>query len=63
MKGNTRVVLPFHASEILHPEVVKQILKVLRTRNKFSYFDSSFQEWISASGIRFGNSNLQHCTS
>ena len=27
MKGEKRVVLPFHAGKILHPKVVKQVLK------------------------------------
>ncbi|NOZ63953.1 MAG: hypothetical protein GXO71_03300 [Caldiserica bacterium] len=26
-KGNRRIVLPFHKGKILHPKIVKQILK------------------------------------
>ena len=27
MKGNRRVIVPFHAGRILHPKVVKQVIK------------------------------------
>jgi predicted RNA binding protein YcfA (HicA-like mRNA interferase family) len=27
MKGNRRIIVPFHAGRILHPKVVKQVLK------------------------------------
>jgi predicted RNA binding protein YcfA (HicA-like mRNA interferase family) len=27
MKGGIRIVLPFHAGEMLHPKIVKQVLK------------------------------------
>ena len=27
MKGNRRIVVPFHAGRILHPKVVKQVIK------------------------------------
>lgn len=27
IKGNKRIVIPFHGGKILHPKVVKQILK------------------------------------
>jgi len=26
-KGNRRIIVPFHTSKILHPKVVKQVLK------------------------------------
>jgi predicted RNA binding protein YcfA (HicA-like mRNA interferase family) len=26
-KGDRRIIVPFHASKILHPKIVKQILK------------------------------------
>ena len=29
MRGNTRIVIPFHAGRDLHPKVVKQILDVI----------------------------------
>ncbi|MCX7974220.1 MAG: type II toxin-antitoxin system HicA family toxin [Candidatus Aminicenantes bacterium] len=31
MKGEKRIVVPFHAGKILHPKVVKQILKSLES--------------------------------
>ena len=27
MKGNRRIIVPFHAGRTLHPKVVKQVLK------------------------------------
>ncbi len=27
MKGNKRVVVPFHAGKVLHPKIIKQVLK------------------------------------
>lgn len=27
MKGNRRIIVPFHAGRILHPKVVKQVIK------------------------------------
>ncbi|MBX2972265.1 MAG: type II toxin-antitoxin system HicA family toxin [Flavobacteriales bacterium] len=29
MKGNTRVVLPFHAGRSLHPKIVKEVLEAI----------------------------------
>ena len=29
MKGNVRMVLPFHAGKSLHPKIVKQVLEVI----------------------------------
>jgi predicted RNA binding protein YcfA (HicA-like mRNA interferase family) len=29
LRGATRLVLPFHASETLHPKIVKQVLAVI----------------------------------
>jgi len=29
MKADKRIVLPFHTGKILHPKIVKQVLKVL----------------------------------
>jgi len=31
MKGNKRIVAPFHSGKILHPKVVKQIIKAVET--------------------------------
>ena len=31
LKENTRVVVPFHAGRILHPKIVKQVLKGIET--------------------------------
>jgi predicted RNA binding protein YcfA (HicA-like mRNA interferase family) len=31
MKGNRRVVIPFHAGKVLHPKIVKQILKAIES--------------------------------
>jgi predicted RNA binding protein YcfA (HicA-like mRNA interferase family) len=28
-KGDKRVVIPFHAGRILHPKIVKQMLKII----------------------------------
>jgi predicted RNA binding protein YcfA (HicA-like mRNA interferase family) len=30
-KDGTRVVIPFHAGKILHPKIVKQVLKAIQT--------------------------------
>lgn len=29
IKGNKRIVVPFHASRVLHPKLVKQVLKAI----------------------------------
>ena len=29
IKGTKRVVLPFHAGKILHPKIVKQVIKAI----------------------------------
>ena len=29
LKGNRRIVIPFHPGRILHPKVVKQVLKAV----------------------------------
>ncbi|MCD4786333.1 MAG: type II toxin-antitoxin system HicA family toxin [Candidatus Eremiobacteraeota bacterium] len=29
MKGRIRVVIPFHAGRILHPKIVRQVLKAI----------------------------------
>lgn len=29
MKDNKRIVLPFHKGKILHPKIIKQVLKIL----------------------------------
>lgn len=29
MKGNVRMVLPFHAGRSLHPKIVKQVLEAI----------------------------------
>jgi predicted RNA binding protein YcfA (HicA-like mRNA interferase family) len=29
MKGNERMVLPFHAGKSLHPKIVKQVLEAI----------------------------------
>jgi predicted RNA binding protein YcfA (HicA-like mRNA interferase family) len=29
MKGNVRMVLPFHSGKSLHPKIVKQVLEVM----------------------------------
>ncbi|MCK4384623.1 MAG: type II toxin-antitoxin system HicA family toxin [candidate division Zixibacteria bacterium] len=31
MKGEKRIILPFHRGKILHPKVVKQVLKSIET--------------------------------
>jgi predicted RNA binding protein YcfA (HicA-like mRNA interferase family) len=31
MKDNVRVVIPFHAGKILHPKIVKQVIKAIET--------------------------------
>ena len=33
VSGNVRVVIPFHAGEILHPKIVKQIIYAIEKRN------------------------------
>jgi predicted RNA binding protein YcfA (HicA-like mRNA interferase family) len=33
LRGTTRIVLPFHTGEILHPKIVKQVLAVARDDN------------------------------
>ncbi|HDH13106.1 MAG TPA: addiction module toxin, HicA family [Nitrospirae bacterium] len=32
IKGTKRVVLPFHSGRILHPKIVKQVIKAIETR-------------------------------
>lgn len=34
MKGDRRVIVPFHSGRILHPKVVKQVLKAIETSEK-----------------------------
>lgn len=29
MKNNIRIVLPFHSGKILHPKIIKQVIKAL----------------------------------
>lgn len=29
MKGSKRIVVPFHAGKVLHPKIVKQVLKAI----------------------------------
>ncbi len=29
LKENTRIVLPFHSGKILHPKIIKQVLKAI----------------------------------
>jgi len=29
MKGNRRIVLPFHTGKVLHPKILKQVLKAI----------------------------------
>jgi predicted RNA binding protein YcfA (HicA-like mRNA interferase family) len=31
MKGDVRVVIPYHAGKTLHPKIVKQIMKAIGT--------------------------------
>jgi len=31
MKGNRRVVVPFHTGKVLHPKIVKQVLKAIES--------------------------------
>ena len=35
IKGNRRVVIPFHPGKALHPKVVKQILESINEANEF----------------------------
>lgn len=30
MKGERRIIIPFHGTKILHPKIVKQVLKVIQ---------------------------------
>ena len=30
MKGERRIIIPFHGSKILHPKIVKQVLKAIQ---------------------------------
>ncbi|MDJ0725586.1 MAG: type II toxin-antitoxin system HicA family toxin [Prochloraceae cyanobacterium] len=34
IKDNIRVVIPFHAGKILHPKIVKQVLKAISESNE-----------------------------
>jgi len=29
MKGEKRIIVPFHAGRILHPKIIKQVLKMI----------------------------------
>ncbi|MBI5198157.1 MAG: type II toxin-antitoxin system HicA family toxin [Nitrospirae bacterium] len=29
MKGNRRIVVPFHGNKILHPKIIKQVLRAI----------------------------------
>lgn len=31
MKGNKRVVVPFHGNRILHPKIITQVMKAIET--------------------------------
>lgn len=31
IKGNKRIVVPFHAGRVLHPKIVKQVFKAVDT--------------------------------
>ena len=31
LKGDKRVVVPFHAGKILHPKIIRQVLKAIET--------------------------------
>ena len=31
LKGNKRIVVPFHTGKILHPKIVKQVIKYIET--------------------------------
>ena len=33
MKGIKRVVVPYHSGKVLHPKIVKQIVKAIETTN------------------------------
>ena len=33
MKGQERIIIPFHRGKILHPKVIKQILKSIGNEN------------------------------
>lgn len=30
MKGERRIIIPFHGTKILHPKIVKQVLKAIQ---------------------------------
>lgn len=32
-KGDTRIIIPFHSGKLLHPKVVKQVLKCLENND------------------------------
>jgi len=31
IKGNTRVVVPFHSGKILHPKIIRQVIRAIGT--------------------------------
>jgi predicted RNA binding protein YcfA (HicA-like mRNA interferase family) len=33
IKGTKRIVIPFHAGRILHPKIVKQVIKAIETKD------------------------------
>ncbi len=32
LKGTRRMVIPFHSGKILHPKIVKQVIKAIETK-------------------------------
>lgn len=34
LRGNTRIVVPFHAAEALHPKIIKQVIAVTEQKTK-----------------------------
>ncbi len=34
LKGSKRIVIPFHMGKILHPKIIKQVLKVVEVLNE-----------------------------
>ncbi len=36
LKGNRRIIVPFHAGRILHPKVVKQVLRSIGEENDYT---------------------------
>jgi predicted RNA binding protein YcfA (HicA-like mRNA interferase family) len=33
IKGTKRIVIPFHSGKILHPKIVKQVIKAIETKD------------------------------